>query len=130
MISVGSGGLFGRGINEGFQTQLRFLPEKHTDFIFAAMSEELGFVGVLIVLVFLFTILFRLVKILDNSKNSQARMYISGIFLVFLFQITFNIGMNMGLFPISGIPLPLISAGGSSFIATMISLGIANQARR
>jgi len=130
MISVGSGGLTGRGFNEGVQTQLRFLPEKHTDFIFAAMSEELGFVGVSLVMIFLFVILFRLIKILENPKNLQARMYISGVFLVLLTQIMFNIGMNMGLFPISGVPLPLVSAGGSSFVATMISLGIVNQAKR
>ncbi|MFC1649152.1 FtsW/RodA/SpoVE family cell cycle protein [Patescibacteria group bacterium] len=130
MISVGSGGLLGHGISEGVQTQLHFLPEKHTDFIFAAISEEMGFVGVALVLGFLFLILVRLIRTMERPKNVQARMYVSGIFLVILTQVVFNVGMNMGLFPISGIPLPLVSAGGSSFVATMVSLGIVNQAKR
>lgn len=130
MISVGSGGLLGRGLGEGVQTQLAFLPERHNDFIFASAAEELGLVGVVLILVCLFVLLWRLTVIMEISQSPTARAYVSGVFLVLFFQIVFNIGMNMGLFPITGIPLPLISAGGSSLMATMIALGIASSARR
>lgn len=130
MISVGSGKIFGRGLGEGIQTQLAFLPERHTDFIFASTAEELGFVGALFLLVGLFLILWRLTKIIENAKSPPARAYVSGLFLALFAETVIHIGMNIGLLPITGVPLPLVSAGGSSFLATMIGLAIAVNARK
>lgn len=130
MIAVGSGGFLGKGIGQGVQTQLYFLPEKHTDFIFASVSEELGFLGAGVVLVFLFLILFRLTLYMSNSVSPQARAFVSAVFLSLTFQLFVNVSMNLGIFPVSGLPLPLVSTGGSSFISTMIVLGIASTTYR
>lgn len=125
MVSVGSGRLVGRGLGKGVQTQLAFLPEKHTDFIFAAVSEELGFIGAIIIILGLFVIFWRLIKIIETARSFAARAFVSGLFLALFIETLIHIGMNLGLLPITGIPLPLVSAGGSSLIATMIGLGIA-----
>ncbi len=130
MIAVGSGKLFGRGLGKGSQTQLAFLPEKHTDFIFASTAEELGLIGALFVLIGLMYILWRLTHFIDNALNPAARAYVSGFFLVFFVQTVVHVGMNMGLLPITGVPLPLVSAGGSSLLATMISLAIVQRAKK
>lgn len=130
MISVGSGKLFGRGLGEGVQTQLFFLPEKHTDFIFATIAEELGFLGSGLVLVAFFVILATLTEILGNAKNPTARSYVSGIFAVLFTQVVIHVGMNMGLFPITGIPLPFVSAGGSALLGSAVSVAIAIKARK
>ncbi len=127
MISVGSGKTSGRGLGEGIQTQLAFLPERHTDFIFASISEELGFVGSLLLMSAEFFILYQLIRILENEKNNgtlATRSFITGVFLAFFLQTFVHIGMNMGMLPITGLPLPLVSAGGSSLVATMTTLGI------
>ena len=129
-IAVGDGKLFGRGLGKGVQTQLLFLPEKQTDFIFAAISEELGFVGAVLTLISFFILFWRITAFMGNAVNPQARAYLAGIFTLLLSQTIIHIGMNMGLLPITGIPLPLVSAGGSSFVSTMIALGIALGARR
>jgi rod shape determining protein RodA len=125
MISVGSGGIAGRGLGKGVQTQLAFLPERHTDFVFASISEEMGLVGSALVLVFEFIVLWSLIKFTEVSKNLETRMFITGLFLTYLAQTTIHVGMNMGILPITGIPLPLVSAGGSSLVATMMALGMA-----
>ncbi len=125
MVSVGSGMLVGRGLGKGVQTQLAFLPEKHTDFIFAAVSEELGFIGATIIILCLFVLFWRLIKIIESARSFAARAFVSGLFLALFIETVIHIGMNLGLLPITGIPLPLVSAGGSSLIATMIGLGIA-----
>ena len=130
MISVGSGKLFGRGLGKGVQTQLAFLPERHTDFIFASVAEELGFVGAILLLAGSFYILSRLVNILENAQNPAARAFVSGLTLTYFAQIAVHVGMNLGLLPITGVPFPLVSAGGSSLLATMMGLGIAMGARR
>jgi rod shape determining protein RodA len=130
MISVGSGKLFGRGLGKGVQTQLAFLPERHTDFIFASIAEELGFVGGSLVLLAIFFLLSRLVVFLENAQSPAARAFIAGLFLTFFAQVLVHIGMNLGLLPITGVPLPLVSAGGSSFLATMIGLAIALAAKK
>lgn len=122
-IAVGSGGLFGRGIGRGTQSHLAFLPERYTDFIFASTAEELGLVGASLVLLLY---LFLLLKILQISRETEERplfLLAMGLFFSLTFQIIVNIGMNIGLFPITGVTLPLISYGGSSLLATMISLG-------
>ncbi|MFI5241099.1 MAG: FtsW/RodA/SpoVE family cell cycle protein [Microgenomates group bacterium] len=124
-VAVGAGKLTGRGLGKGVQTQLAFLPEKQTDFIFAATSEELGFIGSSLLIILSFIILWRLTAFMENSTNPAARAYLSGFFLTYLAQVCVHIGMNLGLLPITGLPLPLVSAGGSSFLATMLGLGIA-----
>ena len=124
MIAVGSGQIYGRSLGKGVQTQLAFLPERQTDFVFASASEELGFFGAIIIL-FSATILFwRLTVFMENSVNPIGRSYLSGIFLSLLVQVFVHTGMNMGLLPVAGLPFPLVSAGGSSLLSTMIGLGI------
>jgi len=125
VIAAGAGEWSGRGLGRGIQTQLSFLPEKQTDFIFAAVSEELGFVGSMLMLSATFVILFRLTKFMENSVNPAGRAYLSGFFLTYLLQIFIHTGMNMGILPVTGLPFPLVSAGGSSLLATMMGLGIA-----
>jgi cell division protein FtsW (lipid II flippase) len=129
-IAAGAGKLSGQGLGHGIQTQLSFLPEKQTDFIFAAVGEELGFVGAGLVLTATFLILFRLTKFMESSSSPTARAYLSGFFLTYLVQVFIHVGMNMGMLPVAGVPLPLVSAGGSSLLATMIALGIALGAYR
>jgi len=130
MIAVGSGKMFGEGLGRGGQTQLAFLPEKHTDFIFAAISDEMGFVGSLVLLLSLLFVLWRLSTYMETASSIIARAYIAGVFLSLFVQTIVNVGMNLGMLPITGLPLPLVSAGGSSFMGTMISLGIAMGARK
>ncbi|MFC1624993.1 FtsW/RodA/SpoVE family cell cycle protein [Patescibacteria group bacterium] len=124
MIAVGSGKLWGRGLGKGVQTQLSFLPERHTDFIFASISEELGFFGSFLLITGLFLLLYKLASYINRAESIQGRAFISGLFLVILSQSIVHIGMNIGILPITGITLPLVSAGGSSLIATMMGLGI------
>lgn len=125
MISVGSGKIFGRGLGKGVETQLAFLPERQTDFIFASVSEELGLVGALILLLLSFFILTRLIRLIERAKSLSGRAFVTGLFLTLFFQICVHVGMNVGLLPITGIPLPLVSAGGSSFLGTLMGLSIA-----
>ncbi len=129
IIAVGSGQLFGRGLALGSQSNLRFLPEPGTDFIFAVISEYLGLVGVT-VLLFLFGFLFyRLFLIMRRAQDNFGSYLVLGFLAMLLVQIFINIGMNMGISPVTGIPLPLVSAGGSSLWATMIALGIVQNIR-
>lgn len=129
-IAAGSGKLFGRGLGRGVQTQLLFLPEKQTDFIFAATGEELGFFGAGLMLLATFLILLNLTRYMEYSVNPAARAYISGFFLTYLLQVFVHAGMNLGMLPVTGIPFPLVSAGGSSLLATMIGLGIVLGAKK
>lgn len=125
IISIGSGKLFGRGLGKGTETQLLFLPEKQTDFIFAATAEQLGFVGASLLIFGEFFILWRISRFMESAIDPQARAFLSGLFSVLLFQVFVHVGMNLGVLPITGVTLPLVSAGGSSVLATTISLGIA-----
>ncbi len=129
-IAAGSGKLFGRGLGRGIQTQLLFLPEKQTDFVFAATAEELGFFGAGLMVIATFVILFRLTKYMENAVSPAARAYLSGFFLTYLLQVFIHVGMNLGMLPVTGLPFPLVSAGGSSLLATMIGLGIALGAKK
>ena len=130
VIAVGSGQLFGRGLGHGTQSQLRFLPERHSDFIFAALAEELGFIGAAIVLFCYLALLMRLIKIAKSSPDLFGSLITVGVFTMITFQVAVNIGMNVGLIPITGITLPLISSGGSSLIATAVSLGLVQSVGR
>lgn len=125
IIAVGSGELTGRGLGKGLQSQLRFLPERHTDFIFASAAEELGFVGTMVIVILYFLLLYRLLVIYRAGTDDLGRFIIAGIFFMFLGQIVINIGMNLGVLPVTGIPLPMLSYGGSSLLTVAISLGIA-----
>ena len=123
-IAIGSGGVFGKGIGQGSQTQYGFLPESQTDFIFAAIAEETGLVGVSALLFLFLLLLWRIFKIAVLSKSNFPRLFAAGFGIILIFQVFIHIGMNLGLLPIIGIPLPLISYGGSSLICLFIGLGI------
>lgn len=124
LITVGSGGFIGRGLGEGVQTQLMFLPERETDFIFASISEELGFMGSAFVIFLYFLLLYRIATIVGTAQSIAGRSFAAGIFLSLFTQIFVHLAMNLGLLPITGLPLPLISMGGSSLLATATSLGL------
>lgn len=130
MIAAGSGGLLGRGLGQGSQTQLAFLPEHHTDFIFSSIGEELGFMGMFLALLAFLVLFGRIISGLGSARSQFERSAISGIFLYLFVQTFANIAMNLGLLPVAGIPLPLLSAGGSSLVATMVSLGIVSALRK
>jgi rod shape determining protein RodA len=124
LIAVGSGGLYGKGANQGTQTQGDFLPIPYTDFIFAAFCEEHGFLGALGVLLLYFLILMRLIQNAQTASDLPGSFIVMGIVAVILFQIAVNVGMVVGLMPVTGIPLPLMSYGGSSILFTFLALGI------
>lgn len=126
VIAVGSGGIMGKGLGQGSQSQLNFLPENHTDFIFAVIIEEFGVLGGGIVLFLFLVILYRLKKIAEIATNNFGYLIMIGSLAMFFVQITINIGMNMGIMPVTGIPLIFLSYGGSSLISAFIILGIAN----
>lgn len=124
MISIGSGKIFGRGLGEGIQTQLAFLPEKHSDFVFAAVAEEMGLIGSLLLLVTLFVFFMCLIYVTEHVKSLTVRSFTSGVCLSLFAETVIHTGMNMGILPITGVPLPLVSAGGSALIGTMMCLGL------
>ncbi|MCY7284310.1 MAG: rod shape-determining protein RodA [Cyanobacteria bacterium CAN_BIN43] len=123
-IAIGAGQFFGRGLNQGTQTQLNFIPEQQTDFIFSAIGEELGFVGCLAVLICFWLISLRLVIIAQNAKDNFGSLLAIGVLSMIVFQVLINIGMTIGLAPVTGIPLPWLSYGRSSLITNFIALGI------
>ncbi len=123
-IAVGSGGLFGKGITSGTQNQLGFLPERHADFIFSVIGEELGFVGSFFTILILFIIVYRGIRIALESKNLYGSLLASGIVAMFFYHFLINIGMAIGIMPVTGIPLLFISYGGSSLIMSYIAIGI------
>jgi rod shape determining protein RodA len=123
-IAVGSGGLWGKGTNKGTQTQGDFLPIPYTDFIFAAFCEEHGFLGAIGVLLLYFLILVRLIQNAQTAADPPGTFIVMGIAAVMLFQIAINVGMCVGMMPVTGIPLPLMSYGGSSVIFSFLALGI------
>ncbi len=124
VTTIGSGGLVGQGLFEGPQTQFGFLPEKQTDFIFAAVGEETGFVGVVVVLGLYAILLRRVLLVARSSTDRFAQLVAVGVFAMLLVQVVQNIGMTVRLLPITGIPLPLLSYGGSSLLTTLLALGL------
>lgn len=124
MISVGSGGLFGKGFGHATQSTLRFLPERHTDFIFATISETLGFVGGILIIFFYVFLLYRIYLIAKNAVSLYMQVVGFGFFFLLTSHILFNIGMNMGILPVVGVTLPFLSYGGSSLVSNFIILGI------
>ncbi|MBI4050579.1 MAG: rod shape-determining protein RodA [Candidatus Doudnabacteria bacterium] len=124
IVAVGSGGLFGRGLARGLQSQLRFLPERQTDFIFASTVEELGILGGGFILALLLFLLYRIMRIVNRARDSFGTYVSGGIFFLIFTQTIINIGMNLGLLPVTGITLPFLSYGGSSLVITFWSIGI------
>jgi len=129
LIAVGSGGVWGKGAEKGTQTQGDFLPIPHADFIFAAFGEEHGFVGAVFVLLLYFLILMRLIQNAQTAADLPGSLIIMGIVAVLTFQIAVNVGMVIGFMPVTGIPLPLMSYGGSSVLFTFLALGVAMNVR-
>jgi rod shape determining protein RodA len=128
-IAVGAGGIWGKGIGQGSQTQGMFLPVTHTDFIFAAFAEEHGFVGVSIALLLYFMVLMRLIQNASTAPDRMGTMLIMGVAAILCFHILVNVGMVAGLMPVTGIPLPLMSYGGSSMLFMFLALGIVMNVR-
>ena len=124
-IAIGSGGFFGKGFLNGSQSYLDFLPEKHTDFIFTLFSEEFGFFGSVSILLLYVLIIYRIIKIGDITRSVFGKLYCYGFATAFFVYIVVNMGMVLGLLPIVGAPLPIMSYGGSSMLSIMLGLGIA-----
>lgn len=124
IIAVGSGGWFGRGLSAGSQSQLNFLPAQHTDFIFAVLAEKLGFVGGSLLIILFVILVGRIFVIGTQSVDRFGTFVCIGVASMLLFHVLINIGMNMGIMPVTGIPLPFVSAGGTSMIVSMAAIGL------
>ena len=129
-IAVGSGGLWGKGLGHGTQSQLGFVPVSHADFIFASFAEEQGFVGTALVLILYLVLLLRLLDGAQWAPDRAGAFLVAGLAAVLFFQVAVNVGMMIGWLPITGIPLPLMSQGGSSVLATFVGLGLALSVKR
>ena len=125
LISIGSGGLWGKGLLQGTQTQLYFLRVRHTDFIFSVLAEELGFVGAATLIGVFALLIASLVRTALQARDAGGRLIVGGVATMLLLQTFINIGMNANLLPVSGLPLPLVSYGGSSLVTTLAALGLA-----
>jgi rod shape determining protein RodA len=125
IIGIGSGGWLGRGLFRGSQSQLHFLRVRHSDFIFSVTAEELGFVGAVILLLLFALLLFRLVYIAGRARDTFGMLIVVGVTTAILFQLVINVGMNLNIMPVAGIPLPFISYGGSSLWTMLIGIGLA-----
>lgn len=130
VIAVGSGGMFGKGVGYGTQSRLRFLPEYQTDFIFAAFAEEWGFVGAMLLLLLFGLLLSRILTVALHGESNFEALFAAGVMILFISQILINMGMNMGILPVTGITLPFISYGGSHLIMEYGALGILSSMRR
>ncbi|MCX6808930.1 MAG: rod shape-determining protein RodA [Candidatus Berkelbacteria bacterium] len=124
-ITIGSGGLTGKGLGQGPQSQLQFLPEAHTDFIFAGIAESFGFAGSLLIIFIFGYLIYRLLDIAKAALDNFGTLIVIGVAAMIFFQVVISVGMNLGLLPVTGIPLPLLSYGGTSLFVTMFSLGLA-----
>jgi len=124
LLAIGSGRLTGRGLFGGTQTQLGFLPVRHTDFIFASITEELGFIGGFFMMTLIFIFLWQFIKIIERTEDYPAKLIATGIFTLFISQTAMNIGVTLGMLPVMGLQLPLISYGGTGMIAFLAMTGI------
>jgi rod shape determining protein RodA len=124
LIAVGSGGIFGKGFLRGTQTQLQFIPEQHSDFVFAAMGEEFGFLGAVVVLTLFALFIWRALAIAGEANDPFGYLLASGIACMTAFHVFANIGMTLGLLPVVGMPLPFMSFGGSSLMMNMMAVGM------
>jgi rod shape determining protein RodA len=123
-VAIGSGSLTGKGLGQGSQTQLKFLPEQHTDFIFSVLGEELGFIGATLALTLFSLLIYRCFRTAFKSKGRYSALVCTGLASMLTFHIFINIGMTLGIMPVTGLPLPLLSYGGSFLWTVMISLGL------
>ncbi len=123
-VAIGSGGLIGKGFLHGTQTQLSFLPAQHTDFIFSVLAEEWGFLGAFVILVTFLILLIKGISIASSAKTGFSGLLTAGLVTIFAFQVVVNIGMTLGIMPVTGMPLPFISYGGSSMLSCMIMTGL------
>ena len=123
-IAIGNGGIFGQGIGQGTQTQHGFLSEPQTDFIFAAIAEEFGLIGVALLLTLFIILLYRMFKIGIRAQSNFPRLFVAGFAILFISQFFVNVGMNLGLLPIIGLSLPLVSYGGSSLLVMYVGIGV------
>ena len=123
-ISIGSGGLFGKGLTEGTQTQLDYLRTQTTDFVFSVLGEELGFIGALVLFALFIVLLWRGLRVAEVSRDLFGRLLATGLVIFILLQTFINVAVNLGLLPVTGIPLPFVSQGGSSLITLFIGIGI------
>ena len=123
-IAIGSGGKTGRGVAHATQTRLNFLPEHHTDFIFSVVGETYGFMGAAVVLSLYALLIWRALRILTMAKNLYGTVIAAGILAMMMFQVFVNVGMTIGIMPITGVPLPLMSYGGSSMLVTLMAIGL------
>ncbi len=124
LIGVGSGGMWGKGLGQGTQSQLAFLRVRHTDFIFAVLAEELGFVGALLLITLFASLLLRIIQVGARTDDAYGRLLATGVAIMIFVQVAVSIGFHVGLLPVTGLPLPLISAGGSSLVTTLLGLGL------
>jgi rod shape determining protein RodA len=124
MVAVGSGGVWGKGLGHGSQSQLNFLPEKHTDFIFAVIAEEFGFSGAAAILVIFGVLIYRIKEVAKSSVDNFGYLLSVGIMVMIFSQVLINVGMNIGAMPVAGVPLPFLSYGGSSLVLMLASIGI------
>ncbi len=124
MIAIGSGGVSGKGLFEGTQVHLQFLPEQHTDFIFSVLGEELGFLGAALLLFLYFILIYRILIIGSFSKDRFGALICLGVAILITFQVMVNIGMSLGVMPVTGLPLPFMSYGGSAMLINMVSIGV------
>lgn len=124
MVAVGSGQLFGKGLGHGSQSQLNFLPEKHTDFIFAVISEELGFFGALIIFILFGVLFYRMKETARFARDNLGYLITIGAMVMIFIQVFVNVGMNIGIMPVAGVPLPFLSYGGSSLVIALALIGI------
>ena len=124
MISIGSGGWLGRGLFRGSQSQLHFLRIRHTDFIFSVTAEELGFVGATALIILFGLLLLRMIRIASMARDTFGKLIVTGVATMVFFQVLINIGMNLNLMPVTGIPLPFISYGGSSLWTLLVGIGL------
>lgn len=124
LISIGSGGWFGKGYGQGTQVQLRFLKVRHTDFIFSAMAEEFGLIGAITFLMIMILVVHRCLRAAKMARDGFGALICYGVAFLIFFQSAFNIGMNLNMFPVSGIPLPFFSSGGSSLLASLLGIGL------
>ena len=123
-IAIGSGGILGQGIGKGSQTQYGFLTEPQTDFIFSAIAEETGLIGVTILFILFLVLLWRIILVAVKAETNFPRLFSAGLATLLVVNIFINIGMNLGILPIVGLPLPLVSYGGSGLIATFLAFGL------
>lgn len=128
IITIGSGSFFGRGLGFGTQSKLSFLPESHTDFVYATFIEQFGFIGGLILFILYFLLIWRLLKIVIKNQNEPfLSLFFIGVIIFFICHIFINMGMNLGILPITGITLPILSYGGSSIVTVMMILGLTSK---